>query len=279
MVFGSQQWSISQSICDSSVRMKYDFKRRVILLFLLASYLLFSYYAFGWWWNSSLGTLLILFFSYLLWKKDFLRQTGFSLDLITIIKTVVLAVLTIIGSFFIMKHIAGRINIVIRFSEWRNYYHDVFYTLNEEIVLGAILLFFITVRWKIHPFIASVIIAIIFSLIHYVFYRWIFLDRGIIGITTLTILFFIGFIRNSLILLTGHIGYSWALHFGWIAVMFGSNHINRVTEEIPGELNKFNTYLGSTGMLIISLTLAVICIGYWIYTRGGFRFNLKKVNK
>jgi hypothetical protein len=256
--------------------MKIVFKKRILLLLLAASYLLFSYYVLGGWWNSSVGTLLILFFSYLLWNKDFLFQTGLLLDFKTIIKSVVLAIIIILCSYIVMDHIAGRDNTVIRFSEWRNYYHDVFYTLNEEIVLGAILLFTLARRYRMRPIIASVFLAIVFAIIHYVFYRWVFLDRGIIGITTLTTLFFIGFIRNSLILLTGHIGYSWALHFGWMSVMFGSIHINRITEETLGELNKFNTYLGSTEMLIISLTLAGIFLGFWIKAKGHFNLTLRK---
>ncbi|HPJ06356.1 MAG TPA: hypothetical protein PLK17_12665 [Bacteroidales bacterium] len=69
-------------------------------------------------------------------------------------------------------------------------------------------------KMKIRPLFASVALALFFALIHFVFYKWIFLDRGIIGMLTHTSLFMVGFVRNSLILMTGHIGYSWALHLG-----------------------------------------------------------------
>jgi len=244
--------------------MKFGLKRRILFLLLLLSYLLFSYYAVGGWWNSSVGTALILFFSYLLWNNDFLQQTGLQLNFKTIIRSLILAMFITFNSYMVMRHIAGRYNTVIMFSEWRNYYHDIFYTLNEEIVLGAMLLFILTRRWKIRPFTASILLAVVFALIHYVFYRWIFLDRGIIEISTLTTLFFVGFVRNSLIVLTGHIGYSWALHFGWMAVMLGSAHIDLVNEKILGELVKFNTYLGSAEMVITSIIIAGICLVFWI---------------
>jgi hypothetical protein len=75
----------------------------------------------------------------------------------------------------------------------------------------------------------------------------------LIGITTLTTLFLVGFVRNSLIFQTGHIGYSWALHFGWMAVMFGSIHVDLETGSKLTELRPFNLYLGSVEMLVTSI--------------------------
>jgi hypothetical protein len=140
----------------------------------------------------------------------------------------------------------------------------MFYVLNEEIVLGAILLFTLVYKWKVSPIIASVCLAVGFALIHYVFYRWVFADRGILGISTLVTLFLVGFVRNSLILHTGHIGYSWALHFGWIAIMFGSRHTYLETNMYVSEHESFNIYLGSTEMLVLSIMMAGIFLAYWI---------------
>jgi hypothetical protein len=130
-------------------------------------------------------------------------------------------------------------------------------------VLGAILLFTLVYEWKIRPMIASAGLAIFFSLAHFVFYRWIFLDSGVLYISTLITLFAVGFVRNSLIILNGHIGYSWALHFGWIAVMFGSSHVNLNTHTYLGEPDRFNLYLGSPEMLFISLVLGLLFLLYW----------------
>lgn len=247
-------------------------KRKILFALLILSYLLFSYYYFGRWWNSSVGSVLILFFSYLIWKKDFLKQVGLQLDFKTVVKSLLLAGLITICAFLIMKYIAGRNDIQIRFTSWRDYYHDIFYILNEEIVLGAILLFYLINKRKIRPVTASIGLAVLFALIHFVFYKWIFDSRGLIGISTLTTLFLVGFVRNSLIFQTGHIGYSWALHFGWMAVMFGSIHVDMDTGNSLTELRRFNLYLGSGEMLAISIIVAGLSILYWIK-----KYSSKKV--
>jgi hypothetical protein len=226
------------------------------------SYLLFSYYLFGGWWNSSVGSALILLSGSLVWNRDFLKNTGLNFDVRVFLITLLIAGITVICALMIMKYIALKHNVLIKFTNWRDYYHDIFYILNEEIMLGALPLFAM-IRWKVKPIVASVALAVCFALIHFVFYKWIFNDRGILCISTLTTLFLIGFVRNSLILQTGHIGYSWALHFGWMVVMFGSIHIDLNTDLRLTELERFNNYLGSMEMLIISIILAVLCLLYW----------------
>jgi hypothetical protein len=143
--------------------------RRIWFLSLIASYLLLSYYALGGWWNSSAGTLLIILFSYLVWHKDFTANTGLITGLKTVILSIALAVIVILCSFLVMKHIASGYNVTIQPTTWKNYYHDIFYTLNEEIVLGAIILFWLTRRKKIRPLWASTGLALVFALIHFVF--------------------------------------------------------------------------------------------------------------
>jgi hypothetical protein len=239
-------------------------KKTILFSLLGLSYGFFSYYFFGGWWNSSVGSLLILFFSYLIWNKDFLRHIGLQIDLKTTSKAIILAGVITICALLIMKYIANKHNVQIRFTNWRDYYHDIFYILNEEIVIGAILLFAMVNKRKIRPIIASIGLAVFFALIHFVFYMWIFKDRGIIGVSTLTTLFLVGFVRNSLIFQTGHIGYSWALHFGWMAIMFGSMHNDLNSNLRVTEPERFNLYLGSIEMLIISIIIAGLSLIYWI---------------
>ena len=244
--------------------MSINLKRRILFSLLGLSYGLLSYIPpFGWWY-SSIGTILIILFSYFIWNKNFLKHIGLQLDLKTFTKSLILAVFVTLCAFMIMKYIAAKDNVLIKFTNWRQYYHDIFYILNEEIVIGAILLFTLVNKRKIHPIIASVGLAVFFALIHFVFYLWIFNARGIIGISTLTTLFFVGFVRNNLILQTGHIGYSWALHFGWMVVMFGCWHVDLDTNMGLTEPVRFNTYLGSIEMLIISSVLAVLSLLYWM---------------
>ena len=239
---------------------------RIPLLFtlLILIYVLFSYSFLGDWLYSSIGSILIIFLSFLIWGNGFLEKVGLQLNLETFVKSIILVVIIAGCSFLIMKYIGNKNDIRIEYYNWRDYYHVMFYVLNEEIVLGAILLFTLVYKWKVRPLVASICLAVGFALIHYVFYRWVFIDRGILGISTLITLFLVGFVRNSLILYTGHIGYSWALHFGWIAIMFGSRHTNLNTNMYLSELESFNTYLGSTEMLVLSIIIAGVFLPYWL---------------
>ena len=235
------------------------------IILLLFTHVLFSYYKYlHGWWCSSIGTVLILLLCYLNWNKDYLRIAGLNLSFKIAVKSIFVAAIVILCSLLLMKYIAEKLNVSsIHISKWIDYYHDVFYILNEEIVIGALVLFYLIQKRKIKPIYSSVGLALFFSAIHFVFYRWIF-NQGIIQIPALITLFLIGFVRNNLIIVNGHIGYSWAFHFGWIVIMFGSNYQHNDTQMIMSELEIFNNYLGSTETLIISFALAIVTFLFWL---------------
>ncbi|MGC9343135.1 MAG: hypothetical protein ACP5E3_10565, partial [Bacteroidales bacterium] len=64
----------------------------------------------------------------------------------------------------------------------------------------------------------------------------------------------------------GHIGYSWALHASWMVAMFGFDHIYIRTETPISESGRFDLYLGSVAMLVISGILAVVSV-YFLLKR------------
>lgn len=243
--------------------MKYYFKIVWISL-LLCSYLAFSYYYFNGWWYSSIGTGLILVFSYLIWGKEFLKVVGLKLSIKTILKTILLAICTLVCSLLLIKYIGSRNDISILFTSLGNYYHDVFYILNEEIILGGIPIFLLVSKLKINPIKVSIGLALIFAIVHFAFYKWVFIDRGIIEFQTLFTLFLVGIVRNNLIIVNKHIGYSWALHFGWMVILFGFLPIWVETDTVVTEPERFNIFLGSTEMLIISIVLASISLMHMV---------------
>ena len=222
-------------------------KNSISTLLLVSSYLLFSYYFFNGWWYSAIGSALILFFSYLIWGKQFRRVTGTKISHTTFHKIVLLAFVVVIGSILLIQHIGNRHMAAIMFANCRNYFHDLFYILNEEIVVGAIPLYLLIRKWKLNSFVATAGLAFLFAVAHFIFYRWIFLQRGTLELTTLTTLFLVGFVRNCLIVINGHIGYSWALHFGWMMVMFGNRLYHVETNISLSEPERFNMFLGSPG--------------------------------
>jgi len=245
---------------------------------LVIIHLLFSYYLFNGWWNSGIGTVLIVVTSYLFLKDKFLEEIGLKLKPSSFIISISLGAIAVIGSFLIMKYIADQAGKEIKYTDYGNYIHDIFYTLNEEIILGAVLLFGLVRRIKTHPLIISAGVAVIFSLIHFAFYKWIFLQKGIIAPETLLTLFLIGFFRNNLILKFRHIGYSWAFHFGWMAVMFGSYHYSINSLKPLSEPERFNLYLGSQEMFVIATILAMVSVVIF-YEKGQVFKCLRIKNK
>ena len=239
-------------------------RNRVLTILLLSSYLVFTYYVFKGWWYSSVGTIVILFFSYMIWGNRFIDVTGLRLKKNTILITFVLAALFVVCSYIIIKYIGYRYGVTVSYTGFVNYYHDIFYILNEEIILGGIAIYILLNKYNLSPLVASAGLALAFSLIHFVFYRWIFLETGIIKVETLIVLFLVGFVRNNLIIIFRHIGYSWALHFGWMAVMFGSSPRYEGTGMGMTEPEKFNMFLGSHEMLIISGILGIISLIYMV---------------
>ena len=232
---------------------------------MILSYLLFSYYYFKGWWYSGIGTLLIAFFAYMLWRRDFLFKIGLKMNAIVIIFSVSLALLMSTAGYGLMKSVASKNEVMIQYSDYRNYIHDFFYTLNEEIILGAVLLGLTRqIIKKMPPAAISIIVAILFAIFHYLFYRWVFIESGILSSLTLLTLVLVGILRNNLILTTGHVGFSWAVHVSWMAVMFGTYHYYIDSLESLPEFERFNLYLGSPLLSIIITALAVLSFSlYW----------------
>jgi hypothetical protein len=137
--------------------------------------------------------------------------------------------------------------------------HTFFYSLNEEIIMGALLLKGIRFRWrKVKDWKISIIVALGFSIIHFVFFKWIFLNAGNLNFLILLSLFCVGILRNNLILKTGHIGYSWAIHFAWIYPMLGSQHFKSPDKYYLSDFERFDIYLGDYRTVIITALLASI---------------------
>jgi hypothetical protein len=229
----------------------------ILAILLIVSYLSFTYYYFDGWWYSSLGTILILTLSYLIWKKDFLKVIGLSLSIKSLIKVIGLAILMTIASIFIIKYIASNNGISFKYTDIRNYYHDIFYILNEELILGGIAIYILLKEFKISTYVVSIALALMFSIIHFIFYKYIF-QTGLIKIDTLIVIFFFGLIRNNFIIISNHIGYSWALHFGWMVVMFGSHPYWIETKFELTEPENFNIILGSHEMIVLTSISAII---------------------
>ncbi len=207
-------------------------------------------------WVALAGSVLIVFFGRLAWRKDFLWVLGLKLNKKEILFSIISALVLLVCSYQLILAI-GKAN-GVEVGGLSVSIHHVFYTLNEEIVLGALFLGLMKRVYNgFHPAVISVMVAVFFALLHYGVYRWVFIKgaRGILSIYTILALFAIGVVRNNLILNTRHIGYAWALHLGWIGAMLGSGYMIFENSRRLTELERLNIFIGSPWTLGITMTL------------------------
>lgn len=247
-------------------------KTALLILILIASYFIFTYNYFDGWWYSCIGTVLIVLISFFIFKSEFLKAAGLKFKLSAVPGISVFLLFAVFCSLTMIEYISRRNGItILSRADWSYAYHAVFYTMNEEIILGSIILYILIHRWKIHPLFSSVLLALCFSVLHFAVYKWIFSEKGILMPAALVTLFFAGILRNNLIIYAGHIGYSWALHFSWIIIMFGKSlRYSELWGEVS-EPERFNIYLGPMEMVLISSVLAVLSSMYGILKNSAQR--------
>jgi hypothetical protein len=152
--------------------------------------------------------------------------------------------------------------------KWMNiiplYLYHVPQTFNEEMITGGLLLFYSQrlIRNKLQ--LASVI-ALVFSGGHFIFYLITPAQTGQLTLITLGSLFFVGFIRNFLILVHKNIGFAWILHLSWNILFFPSYYYIRYTRFVlEGETNRINLILGDwrTMSLAFLVSLSLVFTHY-----------------
>lgn len=237
----------------------------VTLLFLV--YVLMSYNASIFVLGALIGSFLILIISRATWPRSWKERLGLGFK----IREITAATLLVFPLIFLLnwsiQTIASSQNILYQspftlhgiFSPL--YLHTLGQTLNEELILGALLLFTLSRTFKkFHPFFIAVWVAAGFAVLHYIFYAWIVLpdNSGSLTLSTLFVLFGIGLLRNTLILKTRHIAFAWSLHLSINLVGLWGLY----TSTSGGELSEpeiFNLILGSPRMVIPATFALLVC--------------------
>ncbi len=134
--------------------------------------------------------------------------------------------------------------------------------LNEEIVLGALLLFGLERRLP-HRVLLALVVSLIFAGLHYLMYRPWGLQHALLP-TTLTTLFAVGVLRTGSILQARHVGYAWALHAGWNLVMFSGQWRETVSNRTLTEPQVFDALLGSPPLTLLSVLGASLLL-IWMH--------------
>lgn len=218
---------------------------------------------------SGIAFISIILFLFLAYKENWRISSGLFIpkrDMF--ISFIGLIILTIINYLFIMSITGNKgINYIPRIISGSGelYFYTIFQTINEEIMMGAVLLFSLRkIFSKLHPLLISIIIAAIFSIVHYIVYRYIFsIGNGILEFPALISLFAVGIVRNNLILSFNHIAYSWMLHLSWNLIFFGGNYYCNGQKLIEADL--CNLFYGNKYFLIITIILVFISIIFYLY--------------
>jgi len=226
-------------------------------------------------WTALAGSILIVLLMRAACPRDWRDWLGLRLERKAAACTGLLLALCLGGSWALIARIAGTSG--LEFIPYASrphlspyYLHTLGQTLNEELVLGALLLFALRRFLRLPPLGIAVGAGALFSLLHLAFYGgflpWIgHANGGMISGSALLTLFAVGVARNALILGAGHIGYAWALHLGWNAVFLGGTFVRPDALTPFSEPDRFNTFLGAPPALAASLLLAAGVL--WWYGR------------
>lgn len=135
-------------------------------------------------------------------------------------------------------------------------------TFNEEMLIGALLLMGLERKFKkTNKNYIVIFVALIFSLMHQGLYKWSPVQSGeLLTLPTILTLFFVGVLRNSVIVKTRNIALSWAIHLSFNLVFFSGLFINRATGKFPGEAEVFNIVFGNLTMLALTGLFALLAM-------------------
>ena len=228
-----------------------------------------------WGWNLSLlATILILLVFRFRDPIDWKQKLGINFKLSDWIRFLVTTILILFISFFLVDYLSTSegFSFKPKIFHYRDYFPPttrffpmlgeyLYYipeTFNEEIFIGAFLLLGLERNFKkLDTNIIAVGIALLFSLMHQAMYKWSPVQSGmLLTMQTVLTLFFVGILRNILILKTRKIAYSWAIHLSFNMIFFPGFFINQSTEKFACEPERFNIVFGDLKMVLITGLLA-----------------------
>lgn len=134
-------------------------------------------------------------------------------------------------------------------------------------LIGALLLMGVERNFKkLNKNYIAIAVTLVFSIMHQGLYKWSPVQSGeLLTLTTIGTLFFVGILRNSLILKTRNIALSWAIHLSFNIVFFSGFFIHVNTNKFPNEPEVFNIVFGNPTILAVTGLLALVSI-IWLNT-------------
>lgn len=274
--------------------MNQQLKKSLLFIFLFGAYgflnynpqMLFGLNSPHWGWILSLlATSLIFIIMKGLDKKNWRKKLGINFDCNDIWKFLSLTILLLVLSYYVVDYISSIEGYAFKPKifyyktypgedypfryVFANYLYYLPETLNEEMLIGALLLFELERKFiKLNKSIIAIAVAIVFSLMHQGLYRWSPVQTGeLLTFTTILTLFFVGVLRNALILKTRKITFSWAIHLSFNIIFFSGFFIDKQSQLVISEPEKFNLVFGNLSMLLLTALLAFLSV-IWLNLSG-----------
>ena len=233
---------------------------------IILTYLLLTYTGGVW---ALLGSVLIVLIAWLAWRRLWAEHLGLQASTVQWLLALLALVLTGIVAWILINAACQAQGIHLTPIWLREDWvilalHTLGQTLNEEIVLGWILLTSLHHRLpQVRLPVLALIVALIFAGLHLAFFAARPSDNHIYGIlsaATLLSLFAVGMLRNNLILGMGSITLAWGVHLGWNLIFIDSAY---TWEETGGKLAEpaiFNVVFGYTPIiLLLTGLMGLVC--------------------
>lgn len=235
----------------------------------------FIFLTYNHWLLAPLGSLLIILLSFAAWPGENIDRLGLRIPPRHALAALVLLPLITAFAWLIIGY-ATRIQGVILIPLWQKPHplelivHTIGQTLNEEMILGALLLTSLVSRFQRAPLLlVSAVVAALFAVLHYIFYAWrpaSMISYGLLSTITLLTIFAVGLLRNNLILAAGNIAFAWAIHLGWNLVFMDSSYVSTAQARLA-EPAVFNAILGNVLVLGVIAAFAAGSVLYLCHAR------------
>lgn len=215
------------------------------------------------WWKFLLSTLGILFLFKIHRPKDYLRVLGLKLSKRDGAIALGLFLVVLASARGILLASASAAGYTYQTEHWSPGLRlmPVFQAVNEEIFFRAFFLNVLIQRFK-RAKLVSIFSATAFMAIHPVYYA-IRDGYALMPMTIMTLLFF-GLAANQLFLTYRHIGFTYALHFGWNATRFGGEFTATGTGAVLKDGLSFDILEGSgmaLGFALLILAASMVLEG------------------
>lgn len=248
--------------------------------------MLFKSSYFHWGWHLSLLASILIILTIKVRDPDSWKQKlGIDFNFKDILTFAVTTMLLVVVSFFVVSFVTSHYSgysFQPQLLHYQTYFGSDFpfaavlssylyyipETFNEEMLIGAFLLFGIQRKTGLSPTVIAILVAFLFSFMHQALYKWSPVQPGtLLTTSTIVTLFSVGVLRNALIFKTGNIAYSWAVHLSFNLIFFAGLYVHDINQTFATEPEKFNLVFGNPFMVIVCGTLALVSL---LWLNSGF---------